>query len=112
MSVKCKKVDSKFVYLLSLKILSYLRLISGVLMVNYHSNLFYNKKKRRSKIQTNFAAKNGHYPIFKLTYEIHYKSRKIVRSERISLLLKRFQIECCRFKAILMRITIRNKKQN
>lgn len=55
MSVKCKKVDSKFVYLLSLKILSYLRLISGVLMVNYHSNLFYNKKKE-SKIQTNFAA--------------------------------------------------------
>lgn len=55
MSVKCKKVDSKFVYLLSLKILSYLRLISGVLMVNYHSNLFYNKKKK-SKIQTNFAA--------------------------------------------------------
>lgn len=108
--MKCKKVDSKFVYLLSLKILSYLRLISSVLMVNYHSNLFYNKKK--SKIQTNFAAKNGHYPIFKLTYEIHYKSTKIVRSERISLLLKRFQIECCRFKAILMRITIRNKKQN
>lgn len=55
MSMKCKKVDSKFVYLLSLKILSYLRLISGVLMVNYHSNLFYNKKKK-SKIQTNFAA--------------------------------------------------------
>lgn len=108
--MKCKKVDSKFVYLFSLKILSYLRLISGVLMVNYHSNLFYNKKK--SKIQTNFAAKNGHYPIFKLTYEIHYKSTKIVRSERISLLLKRFQIECCRFKPILMRITIRNKKQN
>lgn len=108
--MKCKKVDSKFVYLLSLKILSYLRLISGVLMENYHSNLFYNKKK--SKIQTNFAAKNGHYPIFKLTYEIHYKSTKIVRSERISLLLKRFQIECCRFKAILMRMTIRNKKQN
>lgn len=108
--MKCKKVDSKFVYLFSLKILSYLRLISGVLMVNYHSNLFYNKKK--SKIQTNFAAKNGHYPIFKLTYEIHYKSRKIVRSERISLLLKRFQIECCRFKAILVSITIRNKKQN
>lgn len=47
MSVKCKKVDSKFVYLLSLKILSYLRLISGVLMVNYHSNLFYNKKKKK-----------------------------------------------------------------
>lgn len=55
MSMKCKKVDSKFVYLLSLKILSYLRLISGVLIVNYHSNLFYNKKKK-SKIQTNFAA--------------------------------------------------------
>lgn len=55
MSMKCKKVDSKFVYLFSLKILSYLRLISGVLMVNYHSNLFYNKKKK-SKIQTNFAA--------------------------------------------------------
>lgn len=49
MSVKCKKVDSKFVYLLSLKILSYLRLISGVLMVNYHSNLFYNKKKEEAK---------------------------------------------------------------
>lgn len=55
MSMICKKVDSKFVYLLSLKILSYLRLISGVLIVNYHSNLFYNKKKK-SKIQTNFAA--------------------------------------------------------
>lgn len=55
MSMKCKKVDSKFVYLFSLKILSYLRLISGVLMVNYHSNLFYNNKKK-SKIQTNFAA--------------------------------------------------------
>lgn len=54
MSMKCKKVDSKFVYLFSLKILSYLRLISGVLIVNYHSNLFYNLKK--SKIQTNFAA--------------------------------------------------------
>lgn len=49
MSVKCKKVDSKFVYLLSLKILSYLRLISGVLMVNYHSNLFYNKKRKEAK---------------------------------------------------------------
>lgn len=49
MSVKCKKVDSKFVYLLSLKILSYLRLISGVLMVYYHSNLFYNKKKAKYK---------------------------------------------------------------
>lgn len=46
--MKCKKVDSKFVYLLSLKILSYLRLISGVLMVNYHSNLFYNKKKKQN----------------------------------------------------------------
>lgn len=106
MSVKCKKVDSKFVYLLSLKILSYLRLISGVLIVNYHSNLFYNLKKAKYKQIL------PHYPIFKLTYEIHYKSTKIVRSERISLLLKRFQIECCRFKAILMRITIRNKKQN
>lgn len=108
MSVKCKKVDSKFVYLFSLKILSYLRLISGVLMVNYHSNLFYNKKKKKAKYKQILP----HYPIFKLTYEIHYKSTKIVRSERISLLLKRFQIECCRFKAILMRITIRNKKQN
>lgn len=49
MSVKCKKVDSKFVYLLSLKILSYLRLISGVLMVNYHSNLFYDKKEKEAK---------------------------------------------------------------
>lgn len=105
--MKCKKVDSKFVYLFSLKILSYLRLISGVLMVNYHSNLFYNKKKKAKYKQI-----LPHYPIFKLTYEIHYKSTKIVRSERISLLLKRFQIECCRFKAILMRITIRNKKQN
>lgn len=106
--MKCKKVDSKFVYLLSLKILSYLRLISGVLMVNYHSNLFYNKKKKKAKYKQILP----HYPIFKLTYEIHYKSTKIVRSERISLLLKRFQIECCRFKPILMRITIRNKKQN
>lgn len=106
--MKCKKVDSKFVYLLSLKILSYLRLITGVLIVNYHSNLFYNKKKKKAKYKQILP----HYPIFKLTYEIHYKSTKIVRSERISLLLKRFQIECCRFKPILMRITIRNKKQN
>lgn len=107
MSVKCKKVDSKFVYLLSLKILSYLRLISGVLIVNSHSNLFYNKKKKQN---TNKFCRITRF--FKLTYEIHYKSTKIVRSERISLLLKRFQIECCRFKAILVRITIRNKKQN
>lgn len=105
--MKCKKVDSKFVYLLSLKILSYLRLISGVLIVNYHSNLFYNKKKKQN---TNKFCRITRF--FKLTYEIHYKSTKIVRSERISLLLKRFQIECCRFEAILMRITIRNKKQN
>lgn len=105
--MKCKKVDSKFVYLLSLKILSYLRLICGVLIVNYHSNLFYNKKKKQN---TNKFCRITRF--FKLTYEIHYKRTKIVRSERISLLLKRFQIECCRFKAILVRITIRNKKQN
>lgn len=62
-----------------------MRLIYGVLMVNYHSNLFYNKQKKRSKIQTNFAAKNGHYPIFKLTYEIHYKSRKIVWADLVTI---------------------------
>lgn len=59
MSMKCKKVDSKFVYLLSLKILSYLRLICGVLIVNYHSNLFYNNKKKAKYKQI-----LPHYPIF------------------------------------------------
>lgn len=62
--MKCKKVDSKFVYLLSLKILSYLRLISGVLMVNYHSNLFYNKKKKKKQNTNKFCRKKWTLPDF------------------------------------------------